>query len=230
MPLAYETNVFTPPLSSRATRPVGKRSRTSVRTFMTIQVPADLGRLRRMGLESKGEADCLFLNLATGRVFDVREQVEPVSYRSWDGKWHKHTFDFLFTMTDGTRIATAVKPYEQVVARRFDRELAYIARAAVPVFCDKVVLFTDRDYTPAAAKDARRLYYSRLHPDPEADAVLSRLCTDLHGRVQIRALVAQAADIGGRIFGAVLRAIGDGDLLHLSRGQIAPTSFVGRPA
>ena len=91
------------------------------------------------------------------------------------------------------------------------------------------VLFTDRDYTPGAAKDARRLYYARQRPDAEADAALSKLCANLYGRVQIRALAARAGDIGGRMFGAVLRAIYAGDLLHLSRGQIAPTSFVGRP-
>ena len=133
-------------------------------------------------------------------------------------------------MLDGTRIAKAVKPFERMVAKRFDRELTYIARAAIPSFCDKVVLFTDRDYTQAAAKDARRLYYARHCPDAEADAVLSRLCADLYGRVQIRTLAVQAADLGGRIFGAVLRATHNGELLHLSRGQIAPTSFVGRPA
>lgn len=230
MPSACQTNVFVPPLPSTATRAISKRSRTSIRTFLTIQVPADQGRSRRLGLESKGEADCLFLNLVTGRVYDVREQAGPAAYQSWDGNWHEHTFDFLFTMTDGTRIATTVKPYEQVVARRFDRELAYIARAALPTFCDKVVLFTDLDYTPAAAKNARRLYYSRLHSDPEADATLSELCADLHGRVQIRTLAAQAANIGGRIFGSVLRAIYSGKLLHFSRGPISPASFVGRPA
>lgn len=230
MPMAFETDVFTPPLASTGARPVSKRSRTSVRTFLTIQVPADQGRSRRMELEAKGEADCLFLALATGQVFDVREQVGPVAYQSWDGKWHDHTFDLLFTMLNGTRIAKAVKPFEQVIAKRFDHELAYIARAAVPTYCDKVVLFTDRDYTQAAAKDARRLYYARNRPDAEADAALSLLCANLHGRVQIRTLATQAADIGGRIFGAVLRAIYNGKLLHLSRGQIAPTSFVGRPA
>lgn len=131
-------------------------------------------------------------------------------------------------MMDGTRIAKAVKPFEQVIAKRFDRELAYIARAAVPTFCDKVVLFMDRDYTQAAAKDARRLYYARQCLDPEADAVLSRLCADLYGRVQIRALAAQAADIGGRIFAAALRAIHNSELRHVSRGQISPESFVER--
>lgn len=229
MPKAFETDVFTPPLASTSRRPISKRSRASVRTFLTIQVPADRGRSRRMELESKGEADCLFLRLATGRVFDVREQAGLITYQSWDDKWHQHTFDLLFTMTDGTRIATAVKPYERVIAKRFDRELAYIARAAVPSFCDKVVLFTDRDYTPSSAKDARQLYYARQRPDAEADAALSKLCADLYGRVQIRALAERAGDIGGRLFGAVLRAIYAGDLLHLSRGQIAPTSFVGRP-
>ncbi len=228
MPTAFETDVFTPPLASTTTRRVSKRSRASVRTFLTIQVPADLGRSRRMELESKGEADCLFLTLATGKVVDVREQAGPVVYQSWDGQWREHTLDLLFTMMDGTRIARAVKPYEWVAAKRFDRELAYIARAAVPALCDKVVLFTDRDYTPAAAKDARRLYYARQHPDPEADAALSELCAKLYGRVQIRALAAQAANIGGRMFGAVLRAIYAGELVHLSRGQIVQTSFVGR--
>ena len=228
MPTAFETDVFTPPLASTGTRPVSKRSRTSVRTFLTIQVPADQGRSRRMELEAKGEADCLFLTLATGQVFDVREQVGPVAYQSWDGKWHDHTFDLVFTMMDGTRVAKAVKPYERVVAKRFDRELAYIARAAIPMFCDKVVLFTDRDYTQAAAKDARRLYYALNRPDAEADAALARLCADLYGRVQIRALAAQAADIGGRIFAAALRAIHNSELRHVSRGQISPESFVER--
>lgn len=230
MRTASQTCAFTQALPSTATRRVSPRSRTSVRTFLPICVPADGGRSRRVQLESKGEADCLFLTLATGQVFDVREQAGPVRYESWDGQMRLHTFDFLFTMVDGTRIAKAVKPHERVVARRFDHELVRVARAAIPAFCDKVVLFTDRDYTPAAARDARRLYYARLHPDPEADAALSKLCADLHGRVQIRALAGQSAEMGGRMFGAVLRAIHAGDLLHLSRGQIAPSSYVGRPA
>ena len=104
-------------------------------------------------------------------------------------------------MVDGTRIAKAVKPYDRAIAKGFDRELAMIARAAVPGFCDRVVLFTDRDYTPEAARDARRYYYAAQNPDPEADAALSHLCTDLHGRVQVRALSAQAGHLGGRMSG-----------------------------
>ncbi|PTE14506.1 hypothetical protein [Pseudogemmobacter blasticus] len=227
---ALEANVFVPPLNTTTTRRISKRSRTSVRSFLTIQVPADGGRARRVELESKGEADCLFLTLASGNVFDVREQAGPVTYQSWDGAWHSHTFDLLFTLIDGTKIAKAVKPFERVIATSFDRELALIARAAVPSFCDKVVLFTDRDYAPAAAKDARRLYYASLQSDPEADAVLAHLCTNLYGRVQIRALAAQAADVGGRLFGAILRAIYSGQLRHLSIGQVSPLSFVGRSA
>lgn len=220
--------VFTQALPSRATRRISPRSRTSVRTFLPIGVPADGGRPRLIGLESKGEADCLFLTLATGQVHDVWEQAGPVAYEASDGRRRLHTFDFLFTMIDGTRIANAIKPYDQAIAKGFDRELALIARAAIPGFCDKVVLCTDRDYTPEAARDARRYYYATQNPDPEADAALSHLCTDLHGRVQIRALSAQAGHLGGRMFGAVLRAIYAGMLRHMSRGQITPASFVGR--
>lgn len=225
---ALEANVFVPPLPTTASRRISKRSRTSVRSFLTIQVPADGGRARRVELESKGDADCLYLTLATGKVFDVREQAGPILYESWDGVRREHVMDLLFTMTDGTRIAKAVKPYERVVATGFDRELALIARAAIPRFCDKVVLFTDRDYALTAARDARRLYYASLQPDPEADAVLAGLCANLHGRVQIRALAAQTADVGGRLFGAVLRAIFAGQLRHFSQGQVSPLSFVGR--
>lgn len=175
--------------------------------------------------ESKREQDVLYLLLARPDVVDVWDQPPLVSYRDATGRRRNHTFDFLITLTDGRRIAIAVKP-EAIVERTGFRETLQLIRASTPLsFANEVVLITERSYTPSDARNAQKLHDFRRTPDPEAEEVIGALVQDVNGPTTIAELV-QASGLGGRAFRAAFKAIYAGLLRALDAGDILPTTRI----
>lgn len=215
---------FTRPLPSRATRKPPARSKSSSRGQVPSQTAAD-SRPRLRHVESKGELSALYLLLARPDVVDVWDQPPPVSYRDATGRRRSHTFDFLISLTDGRRIAIAVKP-EAIVERTGFRETLRLIRAATPLsYAHEVVLITERSYTPSAARNAQKLHDFRRTPDPEAEEAIGALVQDLKGPTTIAELV-EATGLGGRAFRAAFKAIYAGLLRVLDAGDILPSTRI----
>ncbi|MFN3312485.1 MAG: TnsA endonuclease N-terminal domain-containing protein [Hyphomonas sp.] len=167
----------------------------------------------------------LYLLLARPDVTDVWDQPPPVSYRDATGRKRNHTFDFLITLTDGQRIAVAVKP-DALAERHGFRETLQRIRAATPLsFANEIVLITERSYSPSAARNAQKLHDFRRTPDPEADGSIEKLVRDLSGPTTIAELV-EATGLGGRAFRAAFRAIYAGLLRALDPGDIHPSTRI----
>ncbi|PAU98837.1 TnsA endonuclease N-terminal domain-containing protein [Paracoccus salipaludis] len=215
---------FSRPLPSRATRTPPPRSRASSRGHIPSRTAAD-ARLRLRHFESKLEQNVLYLLLSRADVVDVWDQPPPISYADSHGKRRTHVFDYLATLTDGRRIAIAVKPFA-VAERRNFRETLNLIRAATPLtYAHEVVLVTERSYTPAAARNAQKLHEFRRAADLEADDIVARLIANLNGPTTIAELVAQSG-LEGRAFRAVFRAIFAGFLRALDQGDILPSTTI----
>lgn len=101
--------IYRAPEPSRASRAVVRRSKASLRGSMIAKLPA-FDRPRVIQFESMLEYRFLCLMLVRDDVHDIQEQPPAVQYRRADGNPTSHVFDFLVTLTNGDRIAVAIKP------------------------------------------------------------------------------------------------------------------------
>ena len=166
--------------------------------------------------------------LAMRDIHAIWDQPPAVAYFNEEGDRRNHTFDYLATLQCGTKIAFAAKPAAMVRRLRFREELRRIRAATDLSFANKVVLVTDKSFTPAEARNAGRLHSYRMWPDPEADDVLANLVAKLNGTVTTMGALAAQTGLGGRGFRAAFRAIYAGTLRSLDTGDIQPVTRVVR--
>lgn len=223
------SDVFVHPGASRSTRHISPRSQASLRGTLVAQLPADR-HPRRIVFESKLEQRVLHLLLARPDIHDIWDQPPAIAYRDAKGQHKRHVFDFLASLTNGRRIAIAVKPSELAAKRRFRQELQLIRVATSLAFAHDIVLVTERSFRMEAARNAARLHEFRRAPDPEADACIRSIITSLTNETTI-AEVVSTSGLQGRGFRAVFRAIYDGVARALDGGDIKPaTRIAGRAA
>ena len=215
---------FVPAAPSRASRFPSLRSRGSHRGSFTNDRNG-----ARLVYESKLEADAAHVLLAHRGVVDLIDQPPAVTYMGRDGKRRLYTFDFLAVMADGRRIAIAVKPHERAEAKRLDDQLRLIARQMSRTFAHAVVLLTDRSFSKGRIRDACHVHGARREAAGADDAAIMKLADGVVGSVAVKELV-EASGLKGRAFRAIVRRIGDGDLVVADGMPISRWSRVARPA
>ena len=181
----------------------------------------------RTWFESQLEYWILLILLARWDVVDVWEQPTPVEYVDDDGVVCHHTFDFLVTLRDGTRIAIAVKPAAKVVETRIQRTVDLIAEQMSPAFAHYAHLLTDKCFTVDDQINAQLIHAVKDDDEPEDDAVVAKLIQKLRRETTIAKLV-EASGLKGYGFRAVVRAIGDGRLKLTEPCVIDDDSIVAR--
>jgi TnsA endonuclease N terminal len=165
----------------------------------------------KIWFESQLEYWVLLVLLARSDVIDVWEQPTPVEYVDDDGVVCTHTFDFLVTLRDGTRIAIAVKPAAKVDSTGIKRAVELIAEQMSPAFAGYVKLVTDKSFNIADRINAQLIHAVSDDNEPEDDAVVAKLVKKLRGETTVEKLVA-ASGLKGYGFRAVVRSIGAGHL------------------
>ena len=200
-----------PPLPSRATRIISKRSKASSRGAITASPPALGGRDRIIQFESKLEQRVLFLLLARRDLWDIWDQPPAISYTAPDGRTRHHTFDFLVTFTTGRRWAVVVKPLVRAAQSEFQKELAAIRAGLRKNYADELRLITDAHFTRDEALNAERLHQFRRNLSPEDLATIYGRFATAAFPTTVGDLVAHLA-MGGVGFQAILLAIYDGRL------------------
>ena len=203
-----------PPLPSRATRRIAKRSKASSRGAVVVQLPCE-DRPRVIQFESKLEQRVLWLLLARPDVRDIQEQPPSLGYMDERGKARRHTFDFLVTLRCGHRYAVVVKPAKRARKSRFLRELKQVRKAMRKTYADAILLITDRDFTRAEALNAQRLHDFRRDRDTALMARLRDLVREITFPTTVGEL-ARKLDAGGNGYRAVFIGIYDG-LLRADR-------------
>ena len=194
-----------PPLPSRATRKIAKRSKASSRGGIVAKLPANC-RKRVIQFESKLEQRVLWLLLATKDVYDIWEQPPSLTYINHEGKYRLHTFDFLIVLTSGCCLAIAVKPARLVHKNKFVQDLRCIRKAMHKDYADRLVLITDRDFTPAEALNAQRFHEFRRHINDAALIPLIKLLEVSTFPTTIKSLT-ENLDAGGAGYRTVFVAI-----------------------
>jgi hypothetical protein len=209
-----------PPLPSRAMRRIARRSKSSSRGGIVVQLP-NWQRSRIVLFESRLELRVLFLLLARGDLIDLWEQPPSISYRDKHGNRRTHFFDFLIRLSSGRRVAIAVKPAKRAMRIEFVRELRCIRRAMSKDFADDLILITDQDFTMAEALNAERYHeFSRSRNEMGIERL----------RYAIRSMsfptsvaeLARSLDAGDQSFRTIFIAIYEG-LLSVDRTMLIDT-------
>lgn len=189
------------PDPSRASRSTIRPSKGSARVTIIAGTPP-----REIRLESNLEANVAYIALADRRIADILEQPPAIHYEDAQGRSRLHTFDFLFTTTEGTRILVAVKPSRRAEAKDLKATLRQIARHIPPLTADKVLLVTEKNFDRDTVHNAKLIHAVRRDPDPDAEAAVITFVDTLNGSITIDDLV-KATGIAARAFSACVRLI-----------------------
>ena len=202
------------PLPSRAMRRIARRSKSSSRGGVVVQLPS-WARPRIVYFESKLEQRVLFLLLARGDLTDLWEQPPSIIYWDERGSRRTHYFDFLIQLSSGRRVAIAVKPAKRAMQLDFVKELGCIRSAMHKDFADDLILITDQDFTKAEALNAERYHeFSRSRNEP-AFARLKDTIRTIAFPTSVAAL-SRSLGAGDQSFRTVFIAIYEG-LLSVDR-------------
>lgn len=219
MDIRNDSQSFTPPSASTASRLPPLRSRGSSRgTICNIKTN------RTICYESAVERRAAYVFMARSDVADIWDQPPPVTFVGADGKPHHHTFDFLVLMRDGSRTAVAVKPYEK--ADRISDTLERIAKqGAAAHMADRITLVTERDLPIWKVWNAEFIHSAMRERADGDDTLLREILTKIAGSVTIRDIV-RLSGLSGRGFRAVARLLANGELILVHPGRIKPQSLV----
>lgn len=199
------------PLPSRATRKVNMRSRASCRGHFNIKLAADNFRSRKVYFESKLERICAQLWLASGKVYDLREQIEPINFIDFDGRKRRHVFDFLITTIGGRRIAVVVKNSKTATKPKFRSTLNALRKHLPQSLADELLLFTNDSFHPTEAVNAERLLYLKPQLNAVAKAKLNEAIATMVGSIKIVDLIQRMNYVAGA-FASILNAVFCGKL------------------
>ncbi|CAA2137607.1 TnsA endonuclease N-terminal domain-containing protein [Methylobacterium bullatum] len=205
-------NLVSAPNPSRASRSTIRPSKGSARVTIIAGNPP-----REIRLESDLEANVAYVALTDRRIVDVCEQPPAIHYEDPQGRLRKHTFDFLLTTLEGTRILVAVKPSRRAVAKDLEATLRQIAQQIPTSTAHKVLLVTEKKLGRDKVHNAKLIHAVRRDPDPDAEAAVSSFVETLNGSITIGDLV-KATGLAARGFSACVRLI-DREILIPIRPQ-----------
>lgn len=209
---------FVPPAQSRATRFINLRGRGSHRGALV----ATFGGIDRMVVfESLLELHCLRMLLTDRWVIDIWDQPPLFEYRNIAGKWTHHTLDYRAEYQDGRFIGFAVKPWNKVFDQEgnpteFARNMARVRAVAG----HEIRIVTERSFSRVQVQDAQIMYTWSRQVDPTADAVVREIIPTLHGTFPLRT-IQDLSGLGGRAYGAIVRAFRDGLLVKSEHKRLA---------
>lgn len=209
------------PLPSRAMRRIARRSKSSSRGGIVVQLPS-WHRPRIVLFESRLELRVLFLLLARGDLTDLWEQPPSISYRDDIGRRRIHFFDFLIQLSSGRRLAIAVKPAKRALRISFVKELGCIRSAMHKDFADDLILITDQDFTKAEALNAERYHEFSRSRNETTVGRLKDIIRSMAFPTSVAAL-ARTLDAGDQSFRTVFIAIYEG-LLSVDKKMLIDTN------
>eukprot|EP01037_Dinobryon_pediforme_P019444 gene19444-19864_t len=206
-------NLWYAPLRSSASREISLRSQGSSRATL---VNGSTNQL--IECESNIERKAALVLLTHPDVKNVLEQPESVPYYDEMGTVHKHTFDFLVFIKDGMRRAVAVKDSVTAIEKKLHELIDRIGEQN-STFADEFLVLTDADLSPSQVFNANLIYQMRRTSNPEVDAVVRSIVSQLIGSMTIRNIVAQSKK-AGLGFQSIVRLIDACELMPVSCGNI----------
>ena len=205
------------PLASTASRKISLCGRNNFRGHI-------VHKGRTLIFESLLEREFALVALADKQVSLLEDQPPAVSFREAGGFNRKHTFDFRATLLNGQSVAVAVKPRRKAAKPEFEQLITDLSRDTPVEFADVVKSATDADLPAARVADATLILAAHSISDPVADLALQSAVKGLNGAVSIGTL-RDMIRLGGRGFGAAVRAIDNGTLAIVDRFAKRPLSL-----
>lgn len=180
-----------------------------------------------MNTDSLTEKRVAFVLQARHDVAGLENQV-LFTWGPEDGPKERHIFDFRATMMDGSRVGIMVKYDKKLSDEEFFAKSSRIASNVTPDFADRVTLMTEKHLDPVAVHNATLLNAVRK-PDPDADAIMRDMVSNLIGAAKIGDLIAHTG-LGGRGFRSIARLIGAHELELHHQARIDYDSYVMKKA
>jgi hypothetical protein len=216
---------FAPPCQSRATRFINLRSRGSHRGALRATYK---GVDRMVVFESLLELHCLYILMSDTAVVDIWDQPTAIGFVDINGRWTRHTLDYLAYYADGRIIGFAVKPYRKVWDENgHPSDFWHNMRRVRTAAGHPVRIVTERSFSRIQIQDARTTHRYSRQSDPDADIQVKRTIAGLHGALPI-STIRDLSGLGGRCFGAVVRAIHSGVLTKAEERRINIDCLVER--
>ena len=158
-------------------------------------------------------------------VIDIIDQPFEILAIDDEGKPRKSIPDYLVKFVDGSSSAIEVKPMSRVKLLDFEKDLEFFSQFLQPDQADEIILVTDESFERWEAINAERLLEMRRQPDEQADTAIEKLADCMTAPTTIGHLV-DLAQLGGRAFPAIFRAIYSGVLRQIEDGTINLTTIV----
>jgi hypothetical protein len=188
---------------------------------------------RTFGFESGLERATAINALIHPNTHDLKCQPRHVLFDQQIGKLKSNYLDFLLTLKTGQQTYLYVKN-DVTLAREEQALICEQIRLQLPEDRGFAVI-SEATFPPQFRGNNERIFLAKKHPDPEADARLEEVLDDIIDapKFTIEELVVRGTDSPakseqGRIFDAVLRAIGDQRLVADRRRLIDYSTVVGR--
>jgi hypothetical protein len=204
--------VWTPPQPSKGERTFKLTSKGSVRGFVVIDGV-------RVNFESRAEYKACLVIRSRSDTLRVVEQSPRVEYVDEKGKLRTHVFDLKVFRRDGSVVAVDVKPFAKVKSSGIREMHSLIARQISPKLVNRLLVFTERMYTPGDFYNAELLLGVVRQHCPEDDEAILKLVARMKGPTTIADLVAKSR-LKGYGFNAIVRAIAAGRLVMTERRRI----------
>ncbi|TWB12966.1 hypothetical protein FBZ89_12267 [Nitrospirillum amazonense] len=198
-----DSDFWLPPTPSTASRRPPARSRGHCGGSLV-----DPASNRELLFESHLERNIALVALADRRILGIWDQPPAVDYRDEHGRGRRHTFDFLFEVVGGTRIAVAVKPSAKVERSGIARTLDLIRRQ-VRGFADHYALRTERHATPTMVQNAEWILQARRMRDPGQVAAMAKFTATMAEPAAMAAVVMQSG-LGPGAWNALVNLIDEG--------------------
>lgn len=211
-PPAPSGDVWTPPQPSKGERKFKLTSKGSVRGFVVIDGV-------RVDFESRAEYKAFLVIRSRLDTMKVVEQSPRVQYLDGVGKLRTHVFDLKVFRRDGSVVAVDVKPAAKVKSSGIRETHALIAGQISPRVASRLLVFTERMYTPADFYNAELLLGVVRQHCPEHDEAILKLVARMKGPMTVGDLVAKSR-LAGYGFNAVVRIIAAGRLVMTERRRI----------
>lgn len=194
-----------PPIPSTASRRPPARSRGHCGGTLV-----DPESNRELLFESKLERDIALVALADRRVLRIWDQPPAVRYRDAQGRERRHTFDFLFEVTSGARVAIAVKPSIKVERSGILQTLGLI-RNQVQGFADHYLLRTEQHAKAAQVQNAEWILRARRMRDANQIEAMADFTATMTEPMAMAA-IAMRSGMGPAAWNALINLIDEGRL------------------
>lgn len=211
-PPAPSGDVWTPPQPSRGERTFKLTSKGSVRGFVVLDGV-------RVNFESRAEYKACLVIRSRPDTLRVVEQSPRVEYVDENGVRRTHVFDLKVFRRDGSVVAVDVKPFAKVKSSGIRETHALIAGQISPKIANRLLVFTERMYTPSDFYNSELMLGVARQHCPEEDEAILKLVSRMKGPMKVADLV-EKSHLQGYGFNAVVRAIAAGRLVMTERRRI----------